>query len=174
LDMDKVDRIRINIRPVILPDGPRGIMGRLRKVGRFALLESALAVPGLGSWSYLAGPQRATLYTGETDTRLTPPGQPLMHWNDPFEALEQVSRVALPDPVIEGDCPPGMGFIGGWVGMLGYDLARQVERIPSRARQDPRGMPRSVVRGTAGPGMHRGRRRRGQGRWPLRAGRKRR
>jgi hypothetical protein len=30
-----------------------------------------------------------------------------------------------------------MGFIGGWVGALGYDLARDIERLPCEARNDP-------------------------------------
>lgn len=30
-----------------------------------------------------------------------------------------------------------MDFVGGWVGVLGYDLARQIERLPETAREDP-------------------------------------
>ena len=30
-----------------------------------------------------------------------------------------------------------MNFVGGWVGLLGYDLARHVERLPEQALHDP-------------------------------------
>jgi para-aminobenzoate synthetase component 1 len=43
-----------------------------------------------------------------------------------------------PDEVdVEGDPPAGMDFVGGWVGVLGYDLARHIERLPVRADDDP-------------------------------------
>ena len=127
----------MTIRPVALPDGPRGTMARLRAEGRFALLESALPMPRQAQWSYIAGPALATLYTDEASTRLERDGRLLASWADPFEALAAVAT-GRPDSIrLEGDCPEGMDFVGGWVGVLGYDLARDVERLPQQAPHDP-------------------------------------
>jgi len=129
--------IEVTIRPVALPDGPRGTMARLRGEGRFALLESALPMPRQAQWSYIAGPALATLYTDETTTRLERDGREIACWADPFEALAAVAA-GEPDSVrFEGDCPDGMDFVGGWVGVLGYDLVRHVERLPEQALHDP-------------------------------------
>jgi para-aminobenzoate synthetase component I len=110
------------------------------RVGRrplTVLLESSVAMPGLTGWSYIAGPALAILVTDENETRLRDPdGRPLNEsWSDPFDAvrdlLERVASAAAPDR------PAGLGFAGGLIGHLGYDLARHVERLPVRARNDP-------------------------------------
>ncbi len=120
-----------------LPDGPRGTMARLRGEGRHALLESALPMPRQAQWSYIAGPALATLYTDERTTRLERDGREIASWDDPFEALAAVAT-GQPERVrVQGECPEGMDFVGGWVGVLGYDLARHVERLPERAAHDP-------------------------------------
>jgi para-aminobenzoate synthetase component I len=110
-------------------------MAKLRGHGRYALLESALVMPRQAEWSYIAGPARATLYTDGAGTRLERGGRVARRWDDPFDAL---SDLAAFDAVhVDGDRPDGMGFAGGWVGALGYDLARHVERLPQRAAADP-------------------------------------
>ena len=116
-------------------------MARLRSDAHYALLESALAMPGQAEWSYIAGPSLATLYTDEQSTRLRRAGHDDVQWDDPFEALQAVAA-PLDRPRIDGARPPGMNFIGGWIGLLGYDLARNVERLPALARHDPP-LPRS-------------------------------
>lgn len=129
--------IEVTVRPAVLPDGPRGTMARLRGKGRFALLESAMPMPRRAQWSYIAGPALATLCTDERSTRLERDGREIASWADPFEALAAVATGA-PDRVrFDGECPEGMDFVGGWVGVLGYDLARQIERLPELARCDP-------------------------------------
>ncbi|MES2187918.1 MAG: aminodeoxychorismate synthase component I [Pseudomonadota bacterium] len=133
--------IRVDIRRVTLPDGPRGTMARLRGQGGedgFALLESALPMTRQAQWSYLAGPALATLYTDENTTRLERAGRVLASWADPFDALAAVAGGRADAITIGGEgVPEGMDFIGGWVGLLGYDLARNVERLPVLARHDP-------------------------------------
>ena len=109
-------------------------MARLRGQGRYALLESALVLPELAQWSYIAGPARATLYTDEAATVLECDGHDLGRWNDAFDALADVTAVGTLN--IDGARPAGMGFVGGWVGALGYDLARGVERLPRHALHD--------------------------------------
>src|SRR5580765_1401809 len=129
--------IEVTIRRVTLPDGPRGTMARLRGEGRYALLESALPMPRQAEWSYIAGPALATLYTDETSTRLEREGDVLACWDDPFEALAAVGGAHAGGVRFDGECPQGMDFVGGWVGVLGYDLARHIEPLPEQARHDP-------------------------------------
>jgi len=128
--------IQVTVRPVALPDGPRGTMARLRGTGRFALLESALPMPRQAEWSYIAGPALAILYTDETSTWLEQDGRVIESWADPFEALAAVAA-GHPDVRFDGECPEGMDFVGGWVGVLGYDLARQIEPLAETVRDDP-------------------------------------
>jgi para-aminobenzoate synthetase component 1 len=132
-----MDEIEVTIRRVALPDGPRGTMARLRGEGQFALLESALPMPRQAEWSYIAGPALATLYTGETSTRLEHEGRVIASWLDPFDALAAVATRDIDGVRLDGDCPEGMDFIGGWVGVLGYDLARQIEPLAEQAQHDP-------------------------------------
>jgi para-aminobenzoate synthetase component 1 len=129
--------IEVTIRRVALPDGPRGTMARLRGEGRFALLESALPMPRHAEWSYVAGPALATLYTDETSTRLEEAGRAIASWHDPFEALATVATGHLDGLRFDGECPTGMDLVGGWVGVMGYDVARQIEPRSERAEHDP-------------------------------------
>lgn len=111
-------------------------MARLRGEGRHALLESALTMPGQAQWSYVAGPALATLYTDTQNTRLEREGRCIGEWDDPFDAVAAVAPAGT-TVHIAGERPPGMNFIGGWVGALGYDLARQLHRLPRQAAADP-------------------------------------
>ena len=106
-------------------------MARLRGRGRYALLESALTMPRQAEWSYIAGPSLATLHTDETATRLGRDGRECASWSDPLEALASVTGTRTLH--FDGERPPGMGFVGGWVGMLGYELLH----TPSRAAGEP-------------------------------------
>jgi para-aminobenzoate synthetase component 1 len=96
-------------------------------------------MPGLTGWSYVAGPALATLVTDENETRIQDPlGRPLEErWDDPFEAVRELLERIAPLAVPTAERPAGMGFTGGLVGHLGYDLARHVERIQVRAQNDP-------------------------------------
>jgi len=114
---------------------PQALCGRLLARGPAALLESSKPMPGQAGWSYVAGPPAAVL---ETDAQATwlrdPQGHVLQRWSDPFDALREVlARTALP----AGARPAGLDFAGGWLGWLGYDLARHVERLPVQAAIDP-------------------------------------
>lgn len=111
-------------------------MARLRGAGRFALLESALPMPRQAHWSYIAGPALATLYTDETTTRLEHDGREIARWADPLEALAAVAGGGAGKVQIDGDCPQGMDFVGGWVGAMGYELGRPTR--PSSGLMPPR------------------------------------
>jgi len=114
---------------------PQAVCARLLAHGPAALLESSKAMPGLAGWSYVAGPPAAVLTCEADATRLRDGrGRTLQAWADPFDALrELLDRSTLP----AGERPPGLGFAGGWLGFLGYDLARHVERLPVQAAADP-------------------------------------
>jgi para-aminobenzoate synthetase component 1 len=135
---EDIFKMQVTICPVDLPDGPRGTMARLRGEGRFALLESALPMPRQALWSYIAGPSLATLYTDEVATRLEAGGAEIETWADPFEALDAVAGGRPQCISIVGDCPDGMHFIGGWVGVLGYDLGRREGHDAAGPRHDPK------------------------------------
>ena len=162
-----MSEFQVTVRRVSLPDGPRGTMARLRAdgggegdeasdgnrargVSRYALLESALPMAGLAEWSYIAGPTIATLYTDETSTRLERAGREIGVWTDPYEALAAIARdgrlTTDTDINIDSDstCPAGMNFVGGWVGALGYDLARAHTpgEAPVEASSDGVALPR--------------------------------
>ncbi len=128
--------VRVTVRRLDLPDGPRGTMARLRALGGHALLESALPMARQGAWSYIAGPALATLHTDEGTTRLERGGVVEAAWSDPFAALAAVAE-SPGDVVVEGDVPADLDFIGGWMGVLGYDLARSIEALPALAAHDP-------------------------------------
>jgi para-aminobenzoate synthetase component 1 len=130
-------QIRVVVRPLALPDGPRGTMARLRASGHYALLESALVMPRQSQWSYIGGPAVATLYSDEGGTRLERDEHIQASWDDPFVALAAVADFGPQEIRFEGERPDGMNFVGGWVGVLGYDLARNIERLPVRAVDDP-------------------------------------
>lgn len=129
-----MNEIEVKIRPVDLPHGPRDTMARLRGHGRYGLLESALTMPGQAEWSIIAGPARATLYTDRLGTRLERDGRIEGHWADPFDAIASMAAAA---PHAGADRPDGLGFAGGWIGVLGYDLARRLHRLPEAAREEP-------------------------------------
>jgi para-aminobenzoate synthetase component I len=129
--------IEVRIRPVDLPHGPQGTMAVLRRGGRHALLHSSLMMPGQAEWSFIAGPARATLYTDARGTRLQRDGIDERRWDDPFDAIRWLADEAGTALRIDGERPHGMGFAGGWVGVLGYDLARHCHRLPSQAAADP-------------------------------------
>lgn len=127
----------MTIRPLSLPDGPRATMARLRSDGHYALLESSLVMPRQSQWSYVAGPAVATLYTDDRGTHLERDGRTCANCDDPFEALSAMALCEANAVDFEGALPPGMDFVGGWVGVLGYDLARHIERLPVVALNDP-------------------------------------
>lgn len=112
-------------------------MARLRGDAHHALLESALAMPGQGEWSYVAGPACATLYTDAHGTWLEREGTGLQRFAGPFDAIASMAAAGPVRVDAPGDLPEGLDFVGGWVGLLGYDAARHLHRLPEHAANDP-------------------------------------
>jgi para-aminobenzoate synthetase component I len=109
-----------------LSGSPREVLARLRHHAGASLLESASLMPGLSGWSYIACDPVMTLETRENRTVLLENGQILETWENPFDALENVFNRFTLEPLSR---PEGMGFAGGWLGFLGYDLVRYLEEI---------------------------------------------
>ena len=102
------------------------------------LLESALVEPRLGRYSILGcDPFLVMRSTGRTiDVRLA--GRRRLVCGDPFDVLQGLlRRYSLPSGA-------SLPFAGGAVGYLGYDLGRQVERLP-HAPPDDLGLPEAFV-----------------------------
>ena len=109
---------------------------------------------GLAEWSYIAGPALATLTSDELSTRLVREGREIGVWSDPFEALDAIAgdggsgagidsgNHSDRDSDSDQDRPAGLNFVGGWVGVLGYDLARPMaSAAPAEPQPDPDGTP---------------------------------
>jgi len=100
-------------------------------------LDSAMAMPRLGRFSFLGALPFATLTTRGRMIELEENGQMRRLEADPFDALRDALRhYALdrdaPRRAIEGGWP----FAGGAVGYLAYDLGRHIERLPATAIDD--------------------------------------
>jgi para-aminobenzoate synthetase component 1 len=113
---------------------PGEVFSRIRgKSGAF-LLEST-AKGELGRWSFLGCAPAATLEATESEARLTSGSTVLETWSDPFSALDELTSRYRPEGRPDGLSPP---FRAGFVGYLGYDLARLIERVPTSATDDLR------------------------------------
>lgn len=111
-----------------LSGSPREVFARIRHHAGASLLESASLMPGLSGWSYIACDPVLTLNTRGNKTVLFEQKQILETWENPFDALENVfNRFKLESQTR----PEDMGFAGGWLGFLGYDLVRHLEEISS-------------------------------------------
>jgi len=94
-------------------------------------LDSALAGPRLGRFSFLGAEPRAVLSAKGRTLRWREEGVERSEEGNPFTALrELIGRCR----VESADHP--VPFVGGLVGYLGYDLCHFVERLPRTATDD--------------------------------------
>ncbi len=128
-------------RPVPLAGDPDaawlGVVGALPAAGRF-WLDSAKTGPPLGRWSFAGAEPYGTLQCfGEVgELRVHRAARP--DWPEPGRhrragpALGQLRALLPPAPEARLDLP----FSGGAVGVFGYELAEQLDRIALPARDD--------------------------------------
>ncbi|HEY3737202.1 MAG TPA: anthranilate synthase component I [Jatrophihabitans sp.] len=112
---------------------PVGVYRKLagERPGTF-LLESAEPGASFSRWSFVGVNAVATLSADGDDavwTGQVPAGLPLE--GDPLAVLGQAWR-AIKSPRLAG-LPP---LTGGFVGYLGYDVVRRIEKLPSKAADD--------------------------------------
>ncbi|HEU4620756.1 MAG TPA: aminodeoxychorismate synthase component I [Burkholderiaceae bacterium] len=130
--------IEVKISRVECTEDPQTVFARVRGDGaHHVLLESALPMERQAQWSYLAGTPVALLYTDANGTHLERDGRVERTWPNPFDALAAVCPSGPVRVVADGNIPAGLDFIGGWMGALSYDAARELHRLDERARHDP-------------------------------------
>ena len=119
------------IRPLSDIGSVREVFARLRSRPAATLLESSaimtsMGTTGTGRWSYIVTDPIATLEARGNRTSFQ-----TETWHDPFAALETLLQRYKLEPA-----PDGPDFQGGFIGYLGYDLARHLERLPNRTNAD--------------------------------------
>jgi para-aminobenzoate synthetase component I len=124
--MVKSKRMSRTIRPLPNLGSVREVFARLRSRPGATLLESAAVMRGLGRWSYIISDPAATLEARGNETTFQNET-----WNDPFKALETLLKHYKLEPAKDGP-----DFQGGFIGYLGYDLARHLERLPDTTESD--------------------------------------
>jgi len=111
--------VRIQALPDLAQAAPMDVAERLRDLPGLVLLESAR--PGRNArWSYLTADPVAVIESPSAG-------------GDVFASARRLLARVAADPVDDPAAPP---FSGGLAGFLGYDLGRQLERLPSFAAAD--------------------------------------
>ena len=114
--------------------GPEAAAAVLRDRPHLAWLDSSRADARLGRWSIVASDPRwaLTAYAGDVvletaaGPRRLPPG-----------ALHAFARAVEAEPPLSlPEGAPALPFVGGAIGVLGFELAREVERLPATTRDD--------------------------------------
>ena len=97
------------------------------------LLESASPSHPDSRFHILSAEPRATLQTHGTQTQIDHAGQTSFSSEEPLTLLAQWQRQLFgPQCDYDGDLP----FVGGALGLFGYDLGRRFERLPCQALAD--------------------------------------
>ncbi len=110
---------RLVVETMDAPPEPDAAIGSVLRANQPAILDSSLAHPAHGRYSILA------CNPAETIICPNPPG------TDPFAMLDEaIART----PRISGTLPvhKDVPFCGGWIGFLGYEAGRWLERLPAR------------------------------------------
>ncbi|MFM5843735.1 aminodeoxychorismate synthase component I [Aeromonas sanarellii] len=110
-----------------------GLFARLQHQPWAILLESAGPQGPDNRFDIVSADPLATLETRGDSTCLNQAGHLSHHDDDPLALLADVQRALLGDLV---DDDSGLPFIGGALGLFGYDLGRRFERRPAQAQAD--------------------------------------
>ena len=130
------------ILSVEIDGNPQQVFSRFKNRHGMVLLESNEIVSEssekIPRWSYIACVPVASLQTRCGITFLKNNavlGDVLREWSDPFDALRDIFTLFKTLTGLS-ERPPGLRFLAGLVGYLGYDLARYIECLPSIALAD--------------------------------------
>lgn len=108
---------------------PLPLLARLRALGRPVLLHSADADHPAARFDIVSAAPRAWVESRGGQTVVYTAAGPQLQTDDPFTALDYLLAELPARPATE------VPFCGGLIGMLGYDLARQLE--PWNSRRPP-------------------------------------
>lgn len=97
------------------------------------LLESAGPLGADNGFDIISADPLATLETRGLLTILSHHGQQHQHEEDPLTLLADLQQRLLGDL---DNCTTELPFIGGAIGLFGYDLGRRFERLPATAEAD--------------------------------------
>jgi para-aminobenzoate synthetase component 1 len=115
----------------VAPDGP-ALFEHIKNLPHSFFLDSSLLMPGLARYSFLGASPFAWFKSCGSRVFLQEGGETLTLESDPLKLLRfLLQRYARPRAA---DAP--VPFTGGAVGYFSYDLGRQLEDIPSLARDD--------------------------------------
>jgi para-aminobenzoate synthetase component 1 len=90
----------------------------VRQLGRAVWLDSAWPHNQRGRYDIISAAPLATLDTAASD---------------PFRTAAQLLQAHLPDAAEQSDLP----FSGGFIGLFGYEIGRQLEHLPAQAKPRP-------------------------------------
>ncbi len=126
--------LRVPVAAVLpLESDTRSLFEEARFSTPCVLLESARTHPVTGRYSILAGEPEKILTAFGRGVRITEDGREKVSDTDPFLALEGMLRSGAAAQV------PGLPpFVGGAIGVIGFEAARMLERLPARAEDDLR------------------------------------
>ena len=96
------------------------------------LLHSGFADHPHNRFDILVAEPRATLVTRGAETTLCVDGENQTHRDDPLHLLQQTLDHFGYQPATHPDLP----FLGGALGLFGYDLGRHFEKLPEHAQAD--------------------------------------
>lgn len=110
---------------------PEEAAWRLRQYPGLAWLDSALAAPSIGRWSIVTADPRWVLWADATGVwRRDARGTHRCH------AGALTALVQAVEAETQRSAPDGIPFAGGAIGYLGFELGREIERLPATARDD--------------------------------------
>ncbi len=117
--------------------GPAAAAAALHDRPRLAWLDSSMSHARLGRWSIVASDPRwaITAYAGDVvlETAAGPRRLDPGALHAFAAAVEAEPLAALSDADVDAH---GLPFLGGAIGVLGFELGREVERLPATTRDD--------------------------------------
>lgn len=108
---------------------------RLRGRPGLAWLDSSLVDGSLGRWSIVASDPRWTLTGYEDGVLLECAGAPRRFGPGALHVFAHLTE-REPRATLPADAPDGLPFAGGAIGYLGFELGREIERVPATTRDD--------------------------------------
>jgi len=114
------------------PDAVQHIFKALAQQPWAMMLHSGFAAHPHNRFDILVAEPRATLVTRGAETTICVDGVNSAHLDDPLQLLQQTLDSFGYQPPTHPELP----FLGGALGLFGYDLGRHFEKIPAQAQRD--------------------------------------